>query len=253
MAAVVKGTPATTLVLWRCLKNRLTHARVAPDRGDYAADWASVDEDRIRLSRAPWPRRTRVAEQLPPGRDCWNFRFNELYSLNIVNARQWSNLHRLSSIRYSHVSPPSLDVSHDARDEAARVHGASVLETLEHAPHGDRRLRARRRRRRALVPSQRTSEMWMPPWGRAARPPTRTASMPRASAASVPGDGPSIVVVARRRGRRGSDGDAGMGGGGGGGGCAAGEDSLSGCRVGRLHAVWRVVGQPARRLAVVLF
>ena len=73
------------------------------------------------------------------------------------------------------------------------------------------------------------SEMWMPPWGRAAvAPPTRTASMPRARAASVPGDGPGIVVVgAAPRPARNSE--MGMpvwaaGGGGGGGGGDDGED-----------------------------
>ena len=84
LAAVVKGTPATTLVLWRCLKNRLTHAWVAPDRDDYAADWASVDEDRFLQSRAMAATNEVLAEQLPPGRDYWNFHFNN-YSVDIVD------------------------------------------------------------------------------------------------------------------------------------------------------------------------
>ena len=61
-------------------------------------------------------------------------------------------------------------------------------------------------------------------------PPTRTASMPRASAASVPGDGPDGAGAAPRPAR---NSDMGMpvwagGGGGGGGGCAVG----TGCAVG---------------------
>ena len=84
LAAVVKGTPATTLVLWRCLKNRLTHAWVAPDRDDYAADWASVDEDRFLQSRAMAATNEVLAEQLPPGRDYWNFHFNN-YAVDIVD------------------------------------------------------------------------------------------------------------------------------------------------------------------------
>ena len=71
-------------VLWRCLKNRLTHAWVAPDRDDYAADWASVDEDRFLQSRAMAATNEVLAEQLPPGRDYWNFHFNN-YSVDIVD------------------------------------------------------------------------------------------------------------------------------------------------------------------------
>ena len=84
LAAVVKGTPATTLVLWRCLKNRLTHAWVAPDRDDYAADWASVDEDRFLQSRAMAATNEVLAEQLPAGQDYWNFHFNN-YAVDIVD------------------------------------------------------------------------------------------------------------------------------------------------------------------------
>ena len=76
LAAVVKGQPATTLVLWRAAKNKLTHAWVAPDRDGYADDWAAVTEDAVLQSRAMAATNEILADELPPGRDYWNFYFN---------------------------------------------------------------------------------------------------------------------------------------------------------------------------------
>ena len=84
LAAVVKGAPATTLVLWRCYDNKLTHAWVAPDRDAYADDWAAVDEDRFLASRAMAATNEVLAEQLPAGSDYWNFHWNN-YAVDIIN------------------------------------------------------------------------------------------------------------------------------------------------------------------------
>jgi hypothetical protein len=84
LAAVVKGQPATTLVLWRCCDNKLTHAWVAPDRDAYADDWAAVDEDRFLASCAMAATNEVLAEQLPAGRTYWNFHWNN-YAVDIIN------------------------------------------------------------------------------------------------------------------------------------------------------------------------
>ena len=172
LAAVVKGTPATTLVLWRCLKNRLTHAWVAPDRDDYAADWAAVDEDRFLQSRAMAATNEVLAEQLPPGRDYWNFHQRHA---DIAHPR--ASGVSIITVHPVLTSPPSLHAFRRCARQAGRVHGPSAL-APEHAPPGVRRhARAGRDAGGPLVPRE-TRRCGCRRGARSRAPPTRTAPCP---------------------------------------------------------------------------
>ena len=76
LAAVLKGAPATTLVLWRAQGNKITHAWVAPEREGFENDWAAVSEESVLESRAMAATNEILEAELPPGRDFWAFHFN---------------------------------------------------------------------------------------------------------------------------------------------------------------------------------
>ena len=82
LAAVVKGAKATTVVLWRAQRNKLTHAWVAPDQEGYDKDWPAVTEDAVLTSKAMAATNEILADELPEGRDYWNFHFNN-YEVDI--------------------------------------------------------------------------------------------------------------------------------------------------------------------------
>ena len=80
LSAVVKGSPATTLVLWRAQNNHITHAWVAPERDGFDADWTTVTEERLLESKAMVAVNELLALELPDGKDYWDFHFHNYAS-----------------------------------------------------------------------------------------------------------------------------------------------------------------------------
>ena len=76
LSAVLKGQPATTLVLWRARNNKITHAWVAPEREGFANDWKAVSEESVLNSKAMAATNEILEVELPKGRDFWDFHFN---------------------------------------------------------------------------------------------------------------------------------------------------------------------------------
>mmetsp|Transcript_6392 Transcript_6392/g.9547 ORF Transcript_6392/g.9547 Transcript_6392/m.9547 type:complete len:299 (-) Transcript_6392:181-1077(-) len=81
LAAIVKGKPAPTIVLWRVEKNKITHAWIAPDKDNFAQDWASVTEERFLDSKAMNLTNTVLASELPQDCQYWDFHFNNYSDL----------------------------------------------------------------------------------------------------------------------------------------------------------------------------